>query len=56
MAQQCALIVFVLVTDRDGVQKLQWAAAIQKEKKRGPQLGQRGGREAGENPQMHCGG
>lgn len=51
----CVLIAFVLAFDTDGESKLQRAAAVQKEKKRGLQWGGRGGREAWENPQMYCG-
>lgn len=39
----------------DGGTKLQRAAAIQKKEKRGLQWGDRGGREAWENPQVHRG-
>lgn len=49
------LIAFVLAFDTDGGSKLQRAAAVQKEEKRGLQWGDRGGREAWENPQMYCG-
>lgn len=50
-----SLIPFVLAFDPDGGPKLQRAAAVQKEEKRGLQSGDRGGREARENPQMYCG-
>ncbi len=49
------LIAFVLPLDTDGGPKLQRAAAVPKEEKRGLQWGDRGGREARENPQMYCG-
>lgn len=51
----CVLIACVLAFDTDGGPKLQWAAAIQKEEKRWLKWGDRGGREAWENPQMYCG-
>ena len=49
------LIAFVMSFDSDGGPELQRAAAVQKKEKRGLQRGDRGGREAWENPQMHRG-
>lgn len=51
----CVLIAFVLTFDTDGGPELQRTAAVQKEEKRRLQWGDRGGREAWENPQMYCG-